>query len=120
VDGKALVDNGGIHGNQEQCASRGLVAGLHKIAVSWFQAGGGENLMVYYRYCFFTETLNVNYKPKHFPDLCYVSKLSFQWARHWREKAFPAQHRRMGAPPASSVCVACQCVQNDFCSILNA
>jgi hypothetical protein len=49
VDGKPLVDNGGLHGNREQCAARELAAGLHTVKVEWFQAYGGENLMVYYR-----------------------------------------------------------------------
>ncbi len=49
MDGKPLVDNGGLHGNREQCAARDLAAGLHTVKVNWFQAYGGENLMVYYR-----------------------------------------------------------------------
>ena len=49
VDGKQLVDNGGIHGNREQCGARELAAGLHTVTVTWFQAYGGENLMAYYR-----------------------------------------------------------------------
>jgi len=48
VDGKPLVDNGGLHGNREQCAARDLAAGFHTVKVDWFQAYGGENLMVYY------------------------------------------------------------------------
>ncbi len=49
MDGKPLVDNGGLHGNREQCAARDLAAGFHTVKVDWFQAYGGENLMVYYR-----------------------------------------------------------------------
>ncbi len=46
LDDHLLIDNDGPHGAYEQSASTSLKAGLHKIAVRYFQLGGGSLLNV--------------------------------------------------------------------------
>lgn len=46
IDGKVVVDNGGIHGVVEKNGSIELTAGFHSIDVRMFEAAGGEELRV--------------------------------------------------------------------------
>ncbi len=46
IDGMEVVNNDGLHGAQERSGSLTLAAGEHAIAVSYFEAGGGESLAV--------------------------------------------------------------------------
>jgi len=46
VDGRAVVENDGLHGMQERTGEIGLRAGWHKLAVEWFNASGGSGLEV--------------------------------------------------------------------------
>jgi len=48
IDGAMLVDNDGLHGDAEQSGTVTLTAGLHDIAVTMFELGGGETLIVEY------------------------------------------------------------------------
>jgi alpha-N-acetylglucosaminidase len=48
IDGKAVVDNDGLHAYAEQKGTVRLGAGKHPIAVTYFQAGGGKRLEVMY------------------------------------------------------------------------
>lgn len=48
VGDKLLVDNGGLHGMQERSGTIALAPGLHPFRVTWFQAGGGLGLEVYW------------------------------------------------------------------------
>ena len=48
LDGQLLIDNDGPHGAYEQSVSTSLEAGLHKIAVRYFQLGGGSLLKVFW------------------------------------------------------------------------
>jgi hypothetical protein len=48
IDGALLVDNDGLHGAAEQSGVVTLAAGLHDIAVTMFELGGGESLLVEY------------------------------------------------------------------------
>jgi len=44
-----VVDNDGLHGAYEKEGEIALQKGWHKIELSYFQAGGGKNLKVYWR-----------------------------------------------------------------------
>ena len=44
IDGKTIVDNGGIHGNAMKRGSATLDAGRHAIDIGFFEASGGETL----------------------------------------------------------------------------
>ena len=46
VDGKMVVDNGGVHGSKRITGGVDLEAGAHSIRVSMFEHGGGEELKV--------------------------------------------------------------------------
>ena len=46
---KLVVDNDGLHGAYEKEGEIPLQKGWHKIELSYFQAGGGKNLKVYWR-----------------------------------------------------------------------
>lgn len=46
VDGEHVVDNGGIHGTKTASGSIDLDEGRHAILVTFFEAGGGENMKV--------------------------------------------------------------------------
>jgi cbb3-type cytochrome oxidase cytochrome c subunit len=46
LDGRMVVDNGGVHGSQRRTAGVDLEAGAHSIRVSMFEHGGGEKLEV--------------------------------------------------------------------------
>ncbi len=46
LDDNKLIDNDGAHGIYEQTSSISLMAGMHKISVSYFQLGGGSLLEV--------------------------------------------------------------------------
>jgi len=46
VDGKMVVDNGGVHGSKRITGGVDLEAGAHSIRVSMFEHGGGEQLTV--------------------------------------------------------------------------
>ena len=49
VDGRLVVDNGGLHGVIERCGDRALAAGPHRVTVDFFQGGGGVGLRVTWR-----------------------------------------------------------------------
>ena len=49
IDGTLVVNNDGIHGSQEQQGSIPLSAGHHDILVGYFQATGGDALVVSYQ-----------------------------------------------------------------------
>ncbi|RYE23522.1 MAG: T9SS type A sorting domain-containing protein [Sphingobacteriales bacterium] len=44
----ALVNNDGLHGSQYASGSRVLTAGIHKIAITFFEKGGGEEMKVFW------------------------------------------------------------------------
>jgi len=46
LDDHKFIDNDGPHGAYEQTASTSLIAGMHKIAVKYFQLGGSRQLDV--------------------------------------------------------------------------
>ncbi len=46
---RMVVDNDGLHANQERYGSLNLVAGYHRIRVRFFESGGGEVLSVHYQ-----------------------------------------------------------------------
>ncbi|WP_269538932.1 PQQ-dependent sugar dehydrogenase [Cerasicoccus fimbriatus] len=46
VDGVEVVDNDGLHGNNEEQGTINLSAGQHSVVVEFFENGGGENLEV--------------------------------------------------------------------------
>lgn len=48
IGSKIVVDNDGLHGAQEKTGSIKLKAGLHPIAVTFFEKGGGQELSVGY------------------------------------------------------------------------
>ena len=48
LDGVEIVDNDGLHGNQERSGTTSLTTGLHDITVLFFENGGSENLTVQY------------------------------------------------------------------------
>ena len=48
IDDKQVVDNDGLHGPVQQSGRIKLDAGMHKIRVDYFQAGGSKVLMVFY------------------------------------------------------------------------
>ncbi len=48
IDGKLIVDNGGIHGMAWQEAEVELEKGFHEIRVEMFEAGGGQGLDVFW------------------------------------------------------------------------
>lgn len=45
----ALVNNDGAHGNQYREGTINLAAGVHPIAITFFEIGGGENMQVYWK-----------------------------------------------------------------------
>ena len=49
LDGAKVVDNDGLHGTRCREGRRTLNAGLHDIAVNFFQAGGGARIYVWYK-----------------------------------------------------------------------
>ena len=46
IDGKELIDNDGLHAMVEKTGELALACGFHKIAVLFFQRGGGDGLNV--------------------------------------------------------------------------
>jgi hypothetical protein len=44
IDGRVIVDNGGLHGVIERSGSVGLLAGKHRIEVRYLEASGGQSL----------------------------------------------------------------------------
>ncbi len=46
IDDRKVIDNDGLHGAYEKSVSISLQRGLHKIALKYFQAGGGKFLQV--------------------------------------------------------------------------
>jgi len=48
VDDKLIVNNGGLHGNRQECGPVELAAGLHRIQCSVFQAGGAVDILLRY------------------------------------------------------------------------
>ncbi len=44
IDGKKVVDNDGVHGNESREATIQLNPGAHEIRVDWFEKDGGEEL----------------------------------------------------------------------------
>ena len=49
VDGKMIVNNGGLHGRANKCGDVDLKAGTHAVHVSFFQGGGGAFERLTYR-----------------------------------------------------------------------
>jgi mono/diheme cytochrome c family protein len=47
INGKMVVDNGGIHAPQSKSGSVKLTKGVHKVVVDFIQAGGGAELAVH-------------------------------------------------------------------------
>jgi hypothetical protein len=48
IDGALLVDDDGLHGMLERCATRFMTAGLHSVYVTGFQAWGGVGMEIRY------------------------------------------------------------------------
>lgn len=48
IDGTLLVDDDGLHGMLERCATRFMTAGLHSVYVTGFQAWGGVGMEIRY------------------------------------------------------------------------
>jgi len=48
IDDNLVVDNDGLHGMQMEEGDIPLSKGLHKIRVTYFEKGGGDNLKVLY------------------------------------------------------------------------
>ena len=48
IDNQLVVNNGGGHGYQEESGKIYLTKGRHLIEVGYFQAGGGQDLFVFY------------------------------------------------------------------------
>ena len=48
IDGTLLVDDDGLHGMVERCATRFMTAGLHSVYVTGFQAWGGVGMEIRY------------------------------------------------------------------------
>jgi hypothetical protein len=48
LEDQLVVDNDGRHAPERQSGQIGLQAGYHKIRVEFFEAGGGEELKVYW------------------------------------------------------------------------
>ncbi|MBU6237652.1 MAG: c-type cytochrome [Planctomycetes bacterium] len=46
IDDRLVIDNDGLHGMSEKQAAIELTAGLHRIAVTYFDNGGGDGLQV--------------------------------------------------------------------------
>ncbi len=46
IDGEMIVDNGGMHGVEEQSGTLELSPGSHEIRVFFYQGGGGHDLIV--------------------------------------------------------------------------
>ncbi len=46
IDDRLVIDNDGLHGMSEKQAAIELAAGLHRIAVTYFDNGGGDGLQV--------------------------------------------------------------------------
>lgn len=49
IGGTLVVNNDGLHGKQEQSGMVGLKAGMHEIEVDFFEAEGGDDLIVQYK-----------------------------------------------------------------------
>jgi mono/diheme cytochrome c family protein len=49
IDGRVLIDHGGIHGGETKEGRIRLKAGLHPIRVTFFQAQGGAELLLFYQ-----------------------------------------------------------------------
>ena len=49
ISDNLVVDNDGLHGAYEKEGEIALQKGLHKIELSYFQAGGGKNLKVFWK-----------------------------------------------------------------------
>lgn len=49
VGGRVIVDNDGLHGDEERTGMIALRAGLHPFIVRYFQGGGGASLSLRYR-----------------------------------------------------------------------
>ncbi len=48
IDGTLLVDDDGLHGMVERCATRFMTAGMHSVYVTGFQAWGGVGMEIRY------------------------------------------------------------------------
>lgn len=57
IDGVELIDNDGLHANQERSASINLTAGYHPIEIQFFEKSGYANLSVSYAGPGFSKTL---------------------------------------------------------------
>ncbi|MFN0017209.1 MAG: PA14 domain-containing protein [Pirellulaceae bacterium] len=49
IDGKLVIDNDGVHPFQQKRKQMEITAGLHAVAVEYFEAGGQETLQVEYQ-----------------------------------------------------------------------
>ena len=63
IDGKQVVINDGIHGVTQKKGKVKLSAGKHAMKVSFFEAGGGEDLMVAVKAKSIGGTVNLSKKP---------------------------------------------------------
>jgi hypothetical protein len=48
IDGKKVVDNGGLHGMEEQSGEAKLTAGDHEIKIEFFENGGGAGCQLFW------------------------------------------------------------------------
>jgi mono/diheme cytochrome c family protein len=48
IDGKMVVDNGGVHAPQTKQGRAKLTAGWHEVVIDFFEQGGGEELRAHY------------------------------------------------------------------------
>ncbi len=55
IDGRLVVDNDFQHATERKSGQIGLKAGYHNIRLEYFEAGGGEELKVYWQYSAFEE-----------------------------------------------------------------
>lgn len=76
LDDRILIDNDGAHGNYEKTASISLRKGMHKIALSYFQQGGGKGLKV----CWQGEEFDKSEIPS---SVLFHEEPSFQEAVSW-------------------------------------
>jgi len=49
VDGKMVVDNGGLHGNTLKSGTMALAAGYHIVKLDFFEDGGGASMVAKYK-----------------------------------------------------------------------
>jgi alpha-L-fucosidase len=49
IDGKLIVDNDGLHGPVEKAGKAALSSGYHQVELKFFQAGGSDELRVFYK-----------------------------------------------------------------------